>query len=106
MGLFKVLEHVTDVIYFGALAKCNKCKNGDFVFKNSGYVCTGNISEWAKCDNIEKEPKRIPVRIPEYLRTEYSFLSGKFKVQTRAIKAVAAVPLLKNVKKEENGTEE
>lgn len=57
---------------------------------NSAYVCNGNISEWAKCDNISKEPKRVPVKIPKYLQDQYPFLAKKFKVKSRAIKEVPA----------------
>lgn len=86
---------------------CTKCKNGKFIFKNSKYVCTGNISEWAKCDNVEKEPKRIAVLVPDYIKEAYSFLADSFKVRKRAVKEVAAPVVVKKVKKEEaNESEE
>lgn len=96
------MDHVTDVIYFGALKPCIKCKNGNFIFANSSYVCNGDLSEWAKCDNNVKEPERIPVKIPKYIKDEYSFLAKKFKVQTRAVRNVPATIQAKlKVKKEE-----
>lgn len=70
-------------------------------------MCTGNISEWAKCDNSEKEPKRVTVLVPDYIKEEYSFLGESFKVQKRAVKEVAALMTVKKVKKEEaNESEE
>lgn len=90
---------MTDVIVFGALEACDKCKGGTLIFANSAYVCTGNISEWAKCDNIQKEPKRRGVKIPSAIKEAHPFLAKKFKVQTRAVKYVPPVPL-KPVKKE------
>lgn len=101
-GNSEVLDHVTDVIYFGAIKSCTKCKNGNFIFGNSSYLCTGNLSEWAKCDNIVKEPERLPVKIPQYIKDEFSFLAKAFKVKTRAVRNVPAVIKTKlNVKKEE-----
>lgn len=82
------MDHVTDVIFFGALKPCTKCKNGNFIFGNSSYLCNGNISEWAKCDNVVKEPPRTTVKIPQYIQKEYPFLAKKFKVQTRAVKDI------------------
>lgn len=84
------MDHVTDVIYFGAIKPCTKCNNGNFIFGNSSYLCNGNISEWAKCDNVVKEPERKTVKIPEYIRKEHPFLGEKFKVRTRAVKDVPA----------------
>lgn len=91
---------MTDVIVFGALEPCDMCKDGTFIFSNSGYLCTGNQSEWAKCGNIQKEPKRKPVKIPSAIKEAHPFLAQKFKVHTRALKYVAPIPL-KPVKKED-----
>lgn len=98
----KVLDHVTDVIFFGAMKSCTICNNGNFIFGNSSYICKGNLSEWAKCDNVVKEPTRTPVKIPKYIKDEYSFLAKQFKVQTRAVRDIPAVVQAKlNVKKED-----
>lgn len=100
-----ILDHLADVITFGAIVPCTKCKNGNFVFGNSAYLCTGHLSEWAKCDNIVKEPKRKECVIPKDIKSEYSFLSKKRKVQTRAVKTVAPMNIVKTeiVKKEVQG---
>lgn len=98
----QVLDHVTDVIFFGAIKPCTKCKNGNFIFGNSSYYCNGNLSEWAKCDNTVKEPERTPVTIPQYIKDEYSFLAKKFPIQTRAVKDIPAYLQAKfKVKKED-----
>lgn len=69
---------------------------------NSSYVCNGDISEWAKCDNHLKEPARIAVEIPSSVKADYSFLNKKFKVQTRALRPSALIlPPGASVKKEE-----
>lgn len=81
---------------------CTKCKDGNFVFGNSTYICNGNLSEWAKCDNVVKEPPRTSVNIPQYIKDEYSFLKKKFAVQTRAVKDIPAYLQTKfKVKKED-----
>lgn len=101
-GNAEVLDHVTDILYYGALKECQTCKNGTFIFNgNSAYLCTGQISEWAKCDNVTKEPSRQSVKVPKYIQEKYSFLSKKFKVKTRALKTVPtfAIPKAK-VKKD------
>lgn len=94
------MDHLTDVIWFGALVACDKCKNGKFIFGNSAYLCNGNLSEWAKCDNIAKEPKRVPVKIPSHIKDKHPFLAKKFKVQNRAVKFLPPMPSIK-VKKED-----
>lgn len=101
----QTLDHVTDVIVFGALAPCEKCKNGNFVLGNSAYLCTGDLTEWAKCDNVAKEPKRVAVKIPKSIQKDYSFLNKKFKAQTRALKDIAPV-LVNRTKVKKEGDED
>lgn len=101
-GNAEVLDHVTDILYFGALKPCDTCKRGKFIFNgNSAYVCSGEISEWAKCDHVVKEPKRDVAKVPKYVQEKHSFLAKKFKVRTRALKSVPAYIIPKaKVKKE------
>lgn len=101
-GNSEVLDHVTDILYFGALKRCETCKDGKFIFNgNSAYTCTGQISEWAKCDNISKEPKRSVAKVPKYLQDQFSFLAKKSKVRTRALKSVPVYTIPKTkVKKD------
>lgn len=97
-----MLDHVTDVIYFGAIKPCTNCKNGNFIFGNTSYVCNGNLSEWGKCDNTIKEPERSSVKIPQYIKDEYSFLAKQFKVKTRAVRNLPVAVKQIKVKKEDN----
>lgn len=48
-----------------------------------------------------KEPERGLVKIPQYIKDEYSFLAKKFKTQTRVVKDIPAYLQAKfQVKKE------
>lgn len=78
---------MADVILFGALLTCQKCQNGKFVFQNEFYACTGNMSEYAKCSNKLREPKRISVQIPSAMSApeDRTFLRLVYKLGTRAI---------------------
>ena len=81
--------HIADMIYFGALQPCDKCTNGKFMFGNSSYKCMG-YSNYAKCNNVVKEPKRTAVKIPQHIKDAHYFLKGKFNVRTRAIKIISS----------------
>lgn len=98
-GTSEILSAVADILTFGSLKPCQLCK-GQYVFRKSNYICSGNVTEWVKCENILKEPPREPARIPSHLKTEYSFLNKKFSVKNRATKYVAPTVSMK-VKKEE-----
>lgn len=82
------MNHLTDILYFGAMKPCLICGNGQFLFKNSIYCCTGNISEWSKCTNTVKTPRRVPVQIPEKYQV---FLRGKFNVRNRILNDVPKI---------------
>ncbi|XP_055294999.1 poly [ADP-ribose] polymerase-like isoform X2 [Sitodiplosis mosellana] len=87
-GNSEILNHLTDILCFGALAPCSMCKDGQMVLKNSIYCCTGNISEWSKCVNTAKTPNRVPVQIPEKYQI---FLRGNFKVRARILNDVPKI---------------
>lgn len=74
---------------FGALNKCTACE-GQLVFIKTGYVCSGNISEWVKCEYFTKTPARMPCKIPSGLET--FFAGRKIVVQTRALRKVEWIP--------------
>lgn len=72
---------------FGTLLPCDVCK-GQFELKTGGYVCSGNITEWTKCQKLEKEPKRGKFIVPTSLK-EYEFLKKyKYVPQNRFIKDI------------------
>ncbi|XP_055693222.1 poly [ADP-ribose] polymerase [Lutzomyia longipalpis] len=100
------LNLVCDILTFGALERCTECK-GQLVFSDNGYKCTGSISEWSKCLNVVKEPKRFKAKIPQHIVENFGLEKVKPKVETRAIKyhAVSAAVAQSMVKKE-NGNDE
>lgn len=79
------LDLVADILTFGALESCSDCA-GQLVFSKNGYVCTGRISEWAKCEHFTKEPPRRRCQIPSWLTEQ--FAGRKVEVQHRALKVV------------------
>nr|XP_053635074.1 poly [ADP-ribose] polymerase-like [Cherax quadricarinatus] len=66
---------------FGAFEPCEVCKEINFRYVyGQGYVCKGNLTEWTKCTNVVKEPKRQPFLVPEELKSKCPILdSYKFK---------------------------
>ncbi|XP_037073152.1 poly [ADP-ribose] polymerase 1-like [Pollicipes pollicipes] len=74
-----MLDRLADQMTFGALNPCTICKKGQLSFKSGvGYQCQGNLTEWTKCTNVEKEPKRRLFTVPKELADEYPFLK-KYK---------------------------
>ncbi|KAK9500018.1 hypothetical protein O3M35_002931 [Rhynocoris fuscipes] len=82
------LDALADVMSFGALLPCSHCKNGKFIYSTGyGYQCLGNLTEWTKCPNIEKEPKRTKFKVPEDIAAECPKLTEfKYKVGKRLIR--------------------
>ncbi|XP_063601793.1 poly [ADP-ribose] polymerase 1-like [Penaeus indicus] len=80
-GDSKMLDVIVDGMTFGALEPCEVCKDGRLSYESGkGYKCHGNLTEWTKCTNIVKEPKRRPFKIPEELKNSFDFLNQyKFK---------------------------
>lgn len=102
-GNSEKIDMVADIMSFGALDKCAKCPNGRFIFGKQGYICTGDLTEWVKCENLVREPKRLAVKIPAALKKSCEFLNSfKSVLEHRAIK-FAPITNLGNryVKKEE-----
>lgn len=64
---------MTDVLYFGALKYCTKCRDGYMVFDNWHYACA-NATPWAKCDNKVQTPQRKLAKIPIELESAFPFL--------------------------------
>lgn len=87
---------------FGTLEPCNVCKGGQFVFSQGGYKCNGDLTEWSKCNTLEKEPKRTAFKVPSNLAEAHSFLKKyKYVPKIRIIKQQAPAV----VKKEEENAE-
>ncbi|XP_069975958.1 poly [ADP-ribose] polymerase 1-like [Penaeus vannamei] len=80
-GDSKMLDVIVDGMTFGALEPCEVCPDGRLSYESGkGYKCHGNLTEWTKCTNLVKEPKRRPFKIPEELKNNFDFLNQyKFK---------------------------
>lgn len=88
---------------FGALEPCEQCKGGQFVFNKLGYICQGDLSEWAKCNTVEKKPKRRPFKVPKDLAGSHSFLKKyKYVPRDRVVREVHPTNSLKGEKKEKD----
>ncbi|XP_063703096.1 poly [ADP-ribose] polymerase isoform X2 [Culicoides brevitarsis] len=109
-GKDAILDLLTDIMVFGALKPCEKCQ-GQFQFTNTGYKCTGDLTEWVKCENVTQDPPREKCHIPSYLKEKVDFLKKyKSNVMKRTLryvppsgKAYAQRGPGYNVKKEEEG---
>lgn len=88
VGLEGLLDRCADFLTFGALAKCQKCKNGDMIFAKHGYSCNGQIDEWTQCLNFETKPLRMKCKIPAELKKDEGgfFSKYKSKVEDRAVR--------------------
>ncbi|XP_046383121.1 poly [ADP-ribose] polymerase [Ischnura elegans] len=86
-GESAILDVLCDMLTFGALDPCPKCK-GQLVYKSGvGYQCTGDATEWAKCDYSTDEPSRRACVIPADYRDEHPFLkSYKYKPKKRVFR--------------------
>ncbi|CAB3982898.1 Poly [ADP-ribose] polymerase 1 [Paramuricea clavata] len=73
-----LLDKCADGMAFGALKRCGECGGGSFSYKNDGYYCHGNITEWTKCTNVTKDPERTAWKISTDLKEDIDFLK-KFK---------------------------
>lgn len=87
-GLEGLLDRCADILTFGALAKCQKCKKGDMMFSKYGYTCNGMLDEWSACLNFTDKPLRLKCKIPSELKKEKDdfFSKYKSKVEDRAVR--------------------
>lgn len=98
----ELLNRCSDMINFGALAKCQKCLNGDMIFTKHGYTCNGATSEWAFCGNFVEKPLRLKCKIPKALKNcngaNNFFASYKSIIVDRAVRPLPNVlPMTKGV---------
>lgn len=121
-GNDKMIERLADYLAFGKPESCPECK-GQLVFRLFKYICTGNASEWLKCQYECEKPKRNPMKITKELKEQHDFLRKyKYVVRNRImdekLKAAAiaskaaeeagssnSIPKVKSETKEENGVE-
>uniref|UniRef100_A0A1B0BYD9 Poly [ADP-ribose] polymerase n=1 Tax=Glossina palpalis gambiensis TaxID=67801 RepID=A0A1B0BYD9_9MUSC len=96
----KLLDQVADLLTFGALAPCSECKGQQLLFNKSGYLCNGKLTEWTRCTNLLKDPKRGACKVPTELKKKYKFLKEVSKnPEARAIRYIppSAAVIAKNV---------
>ncbi|XP_014489527.1 PREDICTED: poly [ADP-ribose] polymerase [Dinoponera quadriceps] len=103
-GTTSILNLLCDILYFGALEPCPKCK-GQFIYNSGlGYKCTGNITEWTKCEYVTQEPKRKKCEIPIDMKEDFPIKAYKSKIKKRLFK-VTAPSSSGSVKKEEDSVD-
>ncbi|XP_055678827.1 poly [ADP-ribose] polymerase-like [Lutzomyia longipalpis] len=78
------LNLVCDILTFGALARCAEC-NGQLVFCDTGYKCTGHLSEWQRCQHFEEHPPRFKAEIPIHIAVNYNLQNFVTKVEDRVV---------------------
>lgn len=83
----QILDACADILMYGNLDPCPTCL-GQLTFDKAGYACSGQISEWVKCDFTVKEPSRRATKIPDWLQ-QY-FPSYHNTTVVRAVKSVVA----------------
>uniref|UniRef100_A0A1B0CAY4 NAD(+) ADP-ribosyltransferase n=2 Tax=Lutzomyia longipalpis TaxID=7200 RepID=A0A1B0CAY4_LUTLO len=89
------LNLVCDILTFGALARCAEC-NGQLVFCDTGYKCTGHLSEWQRCQHFEEHPPRFKAEIPIHIAVNYNLENFVTKVEDRVLMNMSAIdPALK-----------
>lgn len=100
-GVSNITSLLSDILCFGALQPCPKCK-GQLIYKSGvGYKCTGNVTEWAKCEYVTQDPKRKKCEIPSDMKEDFPIKSYKSKVKKRIFK-VTMPSSSSSVKKEED----
>ena len=118
-GVDSMLDRLSDYLTFGAIEPCQECESGQLVYRSGvGYQCTGNISEWTKCQFRTLEPKRKPFVVPKTYKNQFDFLKlHSYKPQTRIMANVKTISKtndevdsngmtkLKSKIKEENGVQ-
>nr|UYS55296.1 poly-ADP-ribose polymerase I [Physella acuta] len=87
-GESKLLDVVAECMVFGALEKCTECKDGQLYYTAEGYACSGNLTEWTKCMNVTKVPKRKAFKIPKEFHDVPFLKSYKYIKRERAFPVV------------------
>lgn len=101
-GQARIINRLVDFMTFGVPLPCDKC-GGNFKYVSGvGYQCTGDLTEWTKCENTQLDPSKKKFKIPSDLKEDIPFL-GTFKVkcETRVFKQTSSSQFLSAVKKED-----
>lgn len=88
-GVENMLDRLSDAMTFGCPSPCKECKGGQLVFRTGvGYQCTGDLTEWTKCQYNTLEPERRPFKIPKDFEHD-ELKSYKYVPRKRAVKIIA-----------------
>lgn len=74
-------DHLSDCLVFGAIKTCPECKSTAPRYKIDAYRCSGNLTEWTRCQFVTRHPEREPFKIPDELKEEHEFLNQYRYVQ-------------------------
>lgn len=89
-GFENQLDRCADFLTFGAIAKCQRCGKGDFIFAKHGYKCNGTVNAWTECGNFTPKPFRSKCNIPENFKksNKENFFKtfNQLKVEDRAVR--------------------
>ena len=89
-GIAAMIDRVSDGICFGALKPCPKCSGQLTYTSGVGYKCTGDLTEWTKCEYVTQDPPRQKFAIPADVKKAYSNIKSlKCKVKRRLVKVTA-----------------
>ena len=76
---FQMLDRLGDIMTFGALIPCHECDGGQLDYRSGvGYQCTGDMSEWTKCQYNTRDPGRKPFVIPIVSKFKLKQVGGTF----------------------------
>ncbi|EZA56984.1 Poly [ADP-ribose] polymerase [Ooceraea biroi] len=100
-GISNIVNLVSDILYFGALEPCPIC-GGQLVYNSGlGYRCTGDATEWTKCEYVTQDPKRNKCEIPSASKKDFPIKPYKSVVRKRIFEMTASSSS-SSVKKEED----
>ena len=88
VGDQKCLAAAADCVLFGVLPNCPECKTGKLIITTSAkyYGCDGwSASGFTKCEYKTQDAKRVPPKIPKWMKDECTFLF-KYKYDPKIIR--------------------
>ncbi|XP_044004098.1 poly [ADP-ribose] polymerase-like [Aphidius gifuensis] len=102
-GTYCIIEKLADLMCFGVPLPCDKC-NGNLKYTSGvGYKCTGNLTEWTKCENVNIDPPKEEFKILDHMKNNSPFLSSfEPKVEKRMFRQTFSTKSLTPKKKDEN----
>lgn len=103
-GQSEMLDALADAMVFGALKPCKKCSGFFKYVSGLGYRCTGDLTEWVKCEEVTQDPKRTKFVVPSDFKATWPFLKSYKPKVVRRIVRVTAPSTSRAVKKEEENS--